>query len=100
MTSSKDSESCLLMTLIEVKPNLESLLWTVCIDGVEVGRQENSVDCDAWANHFAKAYTDVVIERHRETRWKDIEALSNARKERKKINKTVGDAGSEQGKTA
>lgn len=78
------------MTLIEVKPNFDTLVWVVCIDGVEVGRHESSLECDVWAHHIAKAYIDATINKYREERWILLDRMYNARKEKAKANKAVG----------
>ena len=52
------------------------------IDGVEVGRSNSSLDCDVWAAHIAKAYTEVVVDKHRADRGFLMEQLENARKEK------------------
>jgi len=82
------------MTVIEVLPNFETLRWTLCVNGVEVGQHKASLECDVWAAQLAKIYEEpVTVLKHREDRWALLEQLENARKEKSKASKTVGASG-------
>ena len=83
------------MTCIEVIPNFETLLWTICIDGHEIARSKDSIDCDVWLLHLKKMYREdrVITNNHASERRALVEQMDHARKEKNKTDKAARESG-------
>lgn len=63
------------MTTIEVLPDFTNKCWSVAVNGIVMGRGKDSIDCDVWARHFAKAFSEVEVKHYRAERWALIEQI-------------------------